>query len=238
MASLAEAFVQTLLPARCTRCCESLPFAGSRAGVCASCWREVVPHAGRPCPSCGVGEVDGEGPCLQCRTTTPPWRAAASFGPYRGVLRELVLDLKHRRRDELAAPLAGLLEQAWRRVGWARPDLIVPVPMPWLRRLRRGFNHADLLARALARRLKSPSLGALRRHGLGRQVGRGRRERLALHVTTFRARTAVSGRIMLIDDVLTTGATAAACTRSLVAAGADEVFVLTLARTPNPGRIP
>lgn len=238
MATLAEAFVQTLLPTLCMRCRESLPLAGSRAGVCGSCWGQVLPHAGRLCPVCGDPGVEGEGACLACRTSPPPWRAATSYGPYQGLLRELVLDLKHHRRDELAAPLAALQLQAWRRAGWPRPGLVVPVPMPWLRKLHRGFNHADLLARSLARSIGAPVANPLGRRGLRRQVGRGRRARLTVGPSAFTARTAVSGRIVLVDDVFTTGATAAACTLSLRAAGAEEVFVLTLARTPLSGRIP
>src|SRR3972149_5314909 len=96
-----------------------LPWRGSRAGVCPTCWAGVVPHAGPTCDVCGHPGVEAEGPCLECRTAPPPWRAAASFGAYDGVLRELVLLFKSRGRDELAAPLAGLPLAASRRGGWA-----------------------------------------------------------------------------------------------------------------------
>ena len=119
MATLAEALAQTLLPSTCAICGMVLPWRGSRAGVCPTCWGGVVPHPAPVCSACGSPEVEADGPCLGCRTKPPPWRAAASFGAYDGVLRELVLVFKSRGRDELAAPLAELLLATWRRAGWA-----------------------------------------------------------------------------------------------------------------------
>jgi len=187
---------------------------------------------------CGNPEVEAEGPCLECRTAPPPWRAAASFGAYDGVLRELVLLFKSRGRDELAAPLAGLLLAAWRRAGWPRPDAVVAVPMTWVRRLRRGYNQAELLAHSLARELGAPLEHALHRRGRGTQVGGARSDRLRLSAAAFPVHRPVAGRVVLVDDVLTTGATAAACTRALKRAGAGDVYILTIAKTPQPGRIP
>lgn len=187
---------------------------------------------------CGTAEVGAEGVCLACRTGPPPWRAAASVGPYAGILRELILLFKARGRDELAAPLAGLLAGALRDAAWPAPHTVVAVPMTWMRRLHRGYNQAELLAREVARTLGVRYVRALRRRGRGTQVGGARSDRLRLAASAFPVRRAVSGRVVLVDDVLTTGATAAACTRALRHAGADDVFVLTVARTPQPGRTP
>jgi len=238
MASLAEALAQTFLPSTCATCGAALPWKGSRASVCAACWASLRPHGGPACPRCGEPGVEDEGPCLACRTDPPPWHAAASFGPYAGRLRDLVLLLKSGGRDELAQPLAGLLANAMADAGWPPPDAVVPVPMSGWRRLRRGYNQAELLARALARRIGAPLVPALGRRRGAAQVGRARTERLRLSSSAFPARRPLSGRALLIDDVLTTGATAAACSRSLAAAGASEIYVLTLARTPRSGRIP
>ena len=238
MATIAEALAQTLLPSTCAICGMVLPWRGSRAGVCPTCWGGVVPHPAPVCPACGSPEVEADGPCLGCRTKPPPWRAAASFGAYDGVLRELVLVFKSRGRDELAAPLAELLLATWRRAGWPRPDEVVAVPMTWTRRLRRGYNQAELLAHSLSRELGVPVVRALRRRGRGSQVGSARSDRLRLSATAFPVRRAVAGRVVLVDDVLTTGATAAACTGALMRAGAAGVHVLTIARTARPGRIP
>jgi ComF family protein len=189
------------------------------------------------CPRCGDAAGDGD-QCLLCRQEPPPWQAAASVGWYEGPLRELILLFKNGRRDELAAPLAELLQRRLEQLPWPSPAAVVPVPTWWTRRLRRGFDHADLLARHLAPLLSTRRIAALRRCRRGTQAGRRRAERLALPKGTFAARRAVRGHVLLVDDVLTTGATARACTRALHAAGASAVSLLTVARTPRPGRIP
>jgi ComF family protein len=104
--------------------------------------------------------------------------------------------------------------------------------------LRRGYNQAELLARSLSRELGVQLARPLRRRGRSTQVGRARGDRLRLQAAAFPVRQPVTGRIALVDDVLTTGATAAACTRALTRAGASEVYVLTVARTLQTGRIP
>jgi ComF family protein len=238
VATLAEALAQTFLPSTCAICGTELPFRESRAGVCGNCWAGVLPHEPPTCPACGSPEVEVEGTCLACRTAPPPWRAAASFGPYAGTLRELVLLFKGRGRDELETPLAALLLAAFRRAGWPRPDAVVAVPMRWIRRLRRGYNQAELLAHRVARQLGVPLVRALDKRGRGTQVGSTRADRLRLPATALSVRRPVTGRVVLVDDVLTTGATAAACTRTLLRAGASDVYVLTLARTPRAGRLP
>ena len=238
VATLVEALAQTFLPASCSICGTALPWRGSRAGVCPTCWAGAGAHVGPLCPSCGAPEVADEGACLACRNAPPPWLAAASFGPYAGTLRELILLFKGRGRDELAAPLAALMIEALGRAAWPSPDAVVAVPMAWARRLRRGYNQAELLAHEVARTLGVRPVRALRRRGRGTQVGTARRERLRLAASAFPVRRAVHGQVVLVDDVLTTGATATACTRALRRAGAAEVYVLTIARTPQPGRVP
>jgi len=233
VASLASALASTFLPAACGRCGEPLG-AGAAGGVCAACWQAVVQHEGEPCPRCGRPDLAVPGPCLACRDAPPPWDAAASVGPYAGILRDLVLLLKQGRRDELAAPLAALLEDAFRAAGWPLPAFVVGVPMHWWRRLQRGFNQAELLARELAARLGAPVRSPLRRGAGAPQVGQARSERLRLSSRRFAVARRAGGSILLVDDVVTTGATAAACTRALRHAGATEVRVLALARTPDP----
>ena len=231
MATLAEALVQTFLPATCQLCRRSLPLQGSRGGVCASCWQQVHGFGNEWCPVCGAPDTALR-PCLACREVPPPWFSAASYGSYEGRLKELIALLKSSRRDELAAPLAQLLETAWRRQSWPRPDHVVPVPIWWGRLLSRGFDQSALLAQSLAKLLDVPFSNVLRRRRAARQVGKGRADRLRLPANAFALRRPVSGKVLLVDDVLTTGATVAACSRHLAAGGADEVFVLTLARTP------
>lgn len=237
MAVLVEVLARVFLPASCALCGRSLPVEASRGGVCGGCWERVAPAGEGACPRCGDEAVDGE-ECLSCRQDPPPWRAAASVGDYGGPLRDLILLFKNGRRDELAFPLAGLLQQRLDQLPWPRPDAVVPVPAWWGRRLRRGFDHADLLARHLASLRSYRRVGALRRRRPGTQAGRMRTGRLALPRGTFSVRRRVDGHVLLVDDVFTTGATARACTRALHIAGASAVSLLTVARTPRPGRIP
>ena len=238
MASFAEALATTFLPARCATCTGVLPWRGGRAGVCPVCWSQVAPHAGRLCPSCGEADVADGAPCLGCRAAPPVWRAATSYGPYVGVLRDLVVSFKNGRRDELAVPLAELLLAAWQRAGWPRPDCVAPVPMTAWRRFRRGFNQSELLARRLAGALGAEFAHALRRSGGQAQFGRTRAQRLSLPVSTVTPRGPLAGEVLLVDDVLTTGATATICVTALLRAGASAVRVITVARTLRPGRIP
>lgn len=236
MAVLAEVFARVFLPACCALCGRPLPVKASQGGVCGACWESVAPRGDATCPRCGE-EADGNEECLACLHTPPPWTAAASVGSYQGRLRDLVLLFKNGRRDELAAPLAGLLQQRLDQLPWPRPDTVVAVPSWWGKRLRRGFDHADLLARHLAYLCGYRRVRVLRRRLPGTQLGRRRAERLRLSAKTFTARRQVTGRVLLVDDVLTTGATARACTRALQTAGATAVMLLTVARTPRPGRI-
>jgi ComF family protein len=237
MASLAEALVRTFLPACCSLCREPLPWRGSEAGVCPECWNAVREHT-PACPVCGDPDSASGGPCLSCAADPPPWRAAAAVGPYEGTLRDLILLFKQGRRDELARPLAVRLARTFRRTGWPRPTAVVPVPMWWGRRLRRGFNQAELLAREISATLESRTATALARRRGRPQAGQRRGERRRLPRSSYFARRRIAGPVLLIDDVLTTGATASACARALQAAGAADVYVLTLARTAPPGRIP
>jgi len=147
-------------------------------------------------------------------------------------LRDLIHLYKYGRIRTLARPLAELLRAALPRdEHW---DVVAAVPLHWLRKWRRGFNQSELLARQVARSTGVPLVSALRRvRATPAQAGlshTGRRRNVA---TAFRSRRPASleGRsILLIDDVLTTGSTAAACARALKKGGASRVLVLTVAR--------
>ncbi|HEX8986057.1 MAG TPA: ComF family protein [Bryobacteraceae bacterium] len=152
------------------------------------------------------------------------------------MLRELIHLYKYRGIKTLARPLGTLLSAALPRD--ERFDAITPVPLHWLRQWHRGFNQSELLARALGRRTGIPVIRALKRvRPTTAQAGlsnTGRRRNVS---TAFRARRAapwsapVSGRrILLIDDVMTTGSTATACALALKRAGAARVALLTVAR--------
>ena len=158
--------------------------------------------------------LDAEGRCALCRSGLRGFDAAYSFGAYEGVLRELIHLYKYGKVRTLAPPLSGLLAQALPRD--EAFDAAVPVPLYWRRRLQRGFNQAELLARGLSRRTGIPVVKALGRvRPTPTQAGLSNSARRQNVVKAFRARSVQGKRILLIDDVMTTGATAGACALAL-----------------------
>lgn len=173
--------------------------------------------------------LDAEGRCALCRSEARGFDAAYSFASYDGVLRKLIHLYKYSRIKTLAGPLADLLARALPLE--ERFDAIVPVPLHWLRQWRRGFNQSELLARALARRTGVPVVKALSRARWTRaQAGLSNHARRRNVTKAFRARPMDGRSVLLIDDVMTTGSTVAACALALKRAGARRVVVLTVAR--------
>jgi competence protein ComFC len=173
--------------------------------------------------------LDASGRCALCRSGLRGFDAAYSFGAYEGVLRQLIHLYKYGRVKTLAWPLSGLLAQAMPRD--EAFDATVPVPLYWRRRLQRGFNQAELLARGLSRRTGIPVVKALGRlRPTPAQAGLSNSARRQNVSQAFRARNVQGKRILLIDDVMTTGATAASCAAALKQAGARRVSLLTVAR--------
>jgi ComF family protein len=191
------------------------------------------------CWSCGAA-ASGHALCRACRLRLRWSEAAAetlegvpAWAPvlYEGPARALVGGLKFRGARGLAGDLAASIA-AGAPAGLLRGAL-VPVPLAPGRRRQRGYNQAEALARQLSQRTGLLVCAALDRHdGGARQLGRGRRARLA-RAPIFRARGLAPPRAVLVDDVITTGATLAACARALRAAGAQEVAAVSYARTPG-----
>ncbi len=160
---------------------------------------------------------------------------------YRGSGRRLVLGFKHGDRTELARPAARWMARAGRDL-LAPGTLIVPVPLHWRRLFRRRYNQSALLARALAAQTKleaCPDILRRTRH-TGTQEGRGRDQRFqnldgAIAVHPRHRERLRDCKVLLIDDVLTSGATLAACADACLAAGAADVDVLALARVVKDG---
>ena len=145
------------------------------------------------------------------------------------MLRKLIHLYKYGKVRTLARPLSGLLAQALPRD--EAFDAMVPVPLYWRRRLQRGFNQAELLARGLSRHSGVPVVKALGRvRPTPTQAGLSNSGRRLNVARAFRAQSVQGKRILLIDDVMTTGATAAACALALKQAGARRVALLTVAR--------
>jgi len=165
---------------------------------------------------------------------------ACSFGFYEGKLRKLIHVFKYGSVPTLSAPLAGYLMSAMPFNHQA--DLIVPVPMHWWRRYRRGYNQAHLLAKDLAQRTGLPMVNAVTRsRHTPPQAGLSdhqRRHALSNVFAVSRPSSVKDRHVLLIDDVFTTGATASACGRALKRAGAAAVTVLTLARVDRRIAVP
>lgn len=230
----ASVALDLLLPPRCLACGATVATPG---GVCAGCWSRIRFISAPMCTACGLPfdyDVGKGAVCGECARRPPPFGRARAVLKYDDGSRDLLIAFKHRDRTD-AAPAYG----AWMTGAGAElladADLLVPVPLHRLRLIQRRFNQSALLAHAIAARSgvacvpdslvrvrPTPSQG-----GLGR-IARERNVRGAFKVR--RPENILRRRILLIDDVLTTGATAAACTRALLRAGAQSVDVLTLAR--------
>ncbi len=214
----------------------------SRVPVCRACLRKPEPLAADYfCVQCRAPflsrfPLDDQGRCALCRRGVRGFDAAYSFGFYENELRKLIQLFKYGRVQTLAAPLGRLLAQALPRE--QSFDVIVPMPLHWRKRWQRGFNQAHLLAREIGRRTHVPVSKALRRTRYTEsQAGLTSAKRRANVSGVFQAsrraknRRAIEGRrVLLIDDVMTTGATAASGARALKRAGARQVVLLTLAR--------
>jgi ComF family protein len=177
--------------------------------------------------------LDSEGRCGLCRSGLRGFDAAYCYGSYEGALRELIHLYKYGRVRTLAKPLGDLLAAALPRE--ERFDAITAVPLHWRREWQRGFNQSELLARTMAARYGIPVVPALRRvRATKTQAGLSNTRRHQNVATAFECRRGAHAlaakRILLIDDVMTTGATAAACARALKRAGAAKVALLTVAR--------
>ena len=215
-----------------------------RSALCGACWRALERMPVEGCLRCGWpfagpgGTRGAEAPlCQRCRETRDRFEVARAVFCYRegGIARAAILLCKHGGRLPLLRQLADLLAQeAPAHLVLSAWDAAVPVPLHWTRRLRRGFNQAEVLALAVGRRHGLPVL----RHALGRvRRTEAQHGNPGVRQANVRGAFAVSRpwqvagrRLLVVDDVFTTGATVNACADTLLSAGALAVGVLTLAR--------
>jgi len=226
LARLAQAFLDVVFPPRCVGCGKQGAF------LCPGC-REAMPRALPPrCPLCWQPERRGEA-CGRCARTRPAFAGARSLYVFQGPVREAVHALKYNHLSALARPMGGMMAACVEAE--ALPvDLVVPVPLFGRRQRLRGYNQSALLAREVARLNGLPLAegGLARRRDTPPQArsvdAEARRRNVA---DAFAERRRVEGRrVLLIDDVMTTGATLDACARALRQAGAASVWALTFAR--------
>ena len=225
-----------VFPAQCILCSGLVDGAG---GLCADCWPRTPFLTGLVCDTCGAslpGESAGVEHCDDCLAVPRPWAAGRAALSYRDLGRKIVLSLKHGDRTDLAKPAAIWMERAGR--DFLRPEtLLVPVPVHWSRLLKRRYNQAAELTRALSARtvLDSCPDALLRSRRTPPQDGMTVDDRFRNIAGAIRANprraSVVRGRtICLVDDVMTSGATLSASAEALWSAGADQIFVLVLAR--------
>jgi ComF family protein len=229
-----------LFPPRCTCCGVECEPASGGPLFCPVCDAHLAISTGPTCPRCALACSEADLPlanCGNCRGRRLRFVAARTTGPYQALLRQAVLRAKHAGHEPLAFALGRRLAEALVANPLPEPlDLVVPVPMHWLKRLWRGTNPAETAARAVARELNLPlAAGALVcRRLLRRQATLSPPQRKANVRGAFRVSRLhrVAGRrILLVDDVMTTGATAREAARMLGEAGAAAVFVATVARS-------
>jgi len=218
-------------------------YTDSPHGLCPDCWSHTSFITGTTCKQCGL-PLPGEGEdllCDSCITFPPAWDRGAAAVLYNAGGRRMVLALKHGDRLDLAPALARWMLTPAKHL-LKRADIIAPVPLHRWRLLKRKFNQSAELARHLARtsgqqclpdlltrHRKTPSQDGLRR------AARMENQRGAFRITKRHAATIKGKSVLLVDDVMTTGATLSACAEALFDTGAKNVDVVVLARVERGG---
>lgn len=225
---------------RCVACGEECEPAECGPLFCRACNDGLALSRRLSCPRCAAFRADAHllrGVCGECRSRKLLFAAARAIGPYDGLLRDAVLLAKHPSNEPLTAALGERLAEAILRFPLDEPpEIVVAVPMYWLERLKRRGNQASTLAEAVARRLKTPfvSQALLCRRSLRRQATLSpdeRRRNVRGAFFAWRRRAIAGKQVLLVDDVMTTGATAHEAARCLLAAGAASVSVAIAARS-------
>ncbi len=228
--TIGDALVTALLAPACA-VCNAVLEQPTQGCVCRNCWRSILPITPPMCDRCGDPLPRSDAACPNCSSSTSIVTRARAIGEYEGTLREIIHALKYAGRHSLARPLAAIMRERGMDV-LDGADGIVPVPLHWRRRHHRGFNQA----RMLARHLGPPVIeGLVRPQHTRPQVELAAESRRSNVANAFALRRyyksrIVGMRLVIIDDVSTTGATLEACARVLTEAGAREVCALTAAR--------
>ncbi len=248
--SLARALLDFLFAPVCLGCGGAIAPADDARLVCRRCRARLPALPAPACPRCGAprlqtGRPDASLSCRECERWPPQLRAARSACLLRPPADRIVHQLKYRGWHALAEPMAERMASVCLPPDVAaEARLVVPVPTTRARRRVRGYNQAELLAAAYARCTGRQLLLALERSAAAtsqtslQPVERGANVTGAFRSITSAGRGWRGAHLLLVDDVLTTGATAAECTRQLVEAGAHAVTLVTFARAPTVHEVP
>ncbi len=223
-------FLDWLYPPRCGGCGES----GSR--WCPVCQSQVVRIDDKICPLCGQIQTK-PGICFHCQSRPPSFHAIRSWALFQGPVRNALHRLKYNRDMALGEVLAQPLVQFLYELDWSI-DCIIPVPLGRMRQQQRGYNQAALLAYpiALATGIAYQAKGLQKVKETRTQVGLSVNQRRANVAGAYQSdRRIVKGRkVLIVDDVSTSGATMESCASAIMMAGADRVYGMTLAQAPDP----
>jgi ComF family protein len=239
---LGRGLVQLVYPNVCWICAAALH--ERDPGFCESCRRTLVHEPFAKCPRCAgtVGPyVEIEPGCVNCRDASFAFDGVVRLGPYEGLLRETILRLKNLHGEGLAERLGQLSgEHSADELRALKADVIVSVPLHWRRRLARGYNQSEALARGLGRVLGIPVRSSWLRRARATpaqaaQTGRlARQENLRGAFRAGRGLSAAGKTVLLVDDVMTTGSTAHEAARALKGDRPKRILVAVLARaTPT-----
>lgn len=225
-ALLLDSLLNLLFPVTCVVCRSSV-LERRWGAACPGCWSQLIPVEPPFCLQCGEPAPAVEGLCGVCRKGEHAFDFARSAFLFTGPLREIIHHFKYSDRVSLAKPLGHLLKNCLDREPFA-DGLIIPVPLHYRRQRMRGFNQAELIAQYLGRPVAHRILR--RSKNTPSQTGLSRSQRKRNLAGAFEVRGRLSGTVIIVDDVYTTGSTMNEISKTLKRAGAARVEVLTVAR--------